>query len=106
MCVGVADRRLMARIGPDAYEDALSRKGCGPMDFTGRPLRGFVFVGPQGTATAKELGFWIALALEFNPRATASRKPAGAKAPRPTKSAKSARPRSAASRRKSRKGKP
>ena len=44
MCVGVEKNRLMARIDPDTYDDVLRRKGCVPMDFTGRPMRGFVFV--------------------------------------------------------------
>ena len=55
MCVGVEKNRLMARIGPEAYEDALTRKGCRPMDFTGRPMRGYVFVEPEGLASEKEL---------------------------------------------------
>ena len=44
MCVGVEKKRLMARIDPSVYERALGRKGCVPMDFTGRPMRGFLFV--------------------------------------------------------------
>src|SRR5712691_900937 len=53
MCVGVEKNRLMARIGPEAYEDALTRKGCRPMDFTGRPMRGFVFVEFDGLKSDK-----------------------------------------------------
>ena len=44
MCVGVEKDRLMARIDPDIYDQALTRKGCVPMDFTSRPMRGFVFI--------------------------------------------------------------
>lgn len=40
MCVGVEKTRLMARIGPEAYDGALTRKGCRPMDFTERPTGG------------------------------------------------------------------
>jgi len=72
MCVGVEKSRLMARVGPDAYEDALTRKGCRPMDFTGRPMRGFVFVEPEGLASEGELGFWLDLALAYNPAAKKS----------------------------------
>ena len=71
-CVGVEKHRLMARIGPDAYEDALTRKGCRPMDFTGRPMRGFVFVEPEGLVSEKELAFWLELALAYNPTAKKS----------------------------------
>lgn len=74
MCVGVEKDRLMARIAPDIYESALQRSGCVPMDFTGRPMRGFVFVNPNGLATARELASWVDLALEFNPRAKFSKK--------------------------------
>ena len=74
MCVGVEKNRLMARIDPEAYDAALRRKGCVPMDFTGRPMRGFVFVNPTGLATDDELGHWLKLALDFNPKAKASKK--------------------------------
>ncbi len=74
MCVGVHERRLMARIDPEVYESALGRKGCKPMDFTGRPMRGFVFVEPDGLATKRELESWLRLALDFNPRAVSSKK--------------------------------
>jgi TfoX/Sxy family transcriptional regulator of competence genes len=76
MCVGVEKDRLMARIGPDAYDDALTRKGCRPMDFTGRPMRGFVFVEPDGLKSEQELAFWLELALAYNPIAKKSAKKA------------------------------
>ena len=80
MCVGVEKTRLMARIGPAAYDDALTRKGCRPMDFTGRPMRGFVFVEPEGLTSENELASWLDLALAFNPTA---KKSAHKSAPRP-----------------------
>ena len=73
MCVGIEKDRLMARIDPTVYEEALARKGCVPMDFTGRPMRGFVFVNPEGTKSSRDLRSWLTLALEFNPRAASSR---------------------------------
>ena len=69
LCVGVEKNRLMARIGPEAYEAALTRKGCCPMDFTGRPMRGFVFVELEGLKSEKDLAFWLELALGYNPTA-------------------------------------
>ena len=72
MCVGVEKNRLMARIGPEAYEDALTRKGCRPMDFTGRHMRGFVFVEREGMKPDKDLAFWLELALAYNPTAKKS----------------------------------
>lgn len=74
MCVGVEKNRLMARIGPDAYDAALARKGCRPMDFTGRPMRGFVFVDLEGLKSEKNLAFWLELALAYNPTAKKSAK--------------------------------
>lgn len=74
MCVGVEKNRLMARLDPELYDAALRRKGCEPMDFTGRPTRGFVFVNPAGLATDEDLFYWLDLALEFNPKAKASKK--------------------------------
>ena len=74
MCVGVEKDRLMARIAPEIYDEALGRKGCVPMDFTGKPMRGFVFVNQEGVATKRDLERWIVLALEFNPRAVPSKK--------------------------------
>lgn len=75
MCVGISKDDLMARIAPEAYQDALSQKGCRPMDFTGKPMKGFVFIDPEGTGSDKELENWVQLALEFNSRAKASKKP-------------------------------
>jgi TfoX/Sxy family transcriptional regulator of competence genes len=74
MCVGVNRDKLMARIDPTQYDEALRRKGCRPMDFTGRPMRGFVFVEPAGLATDPDLKHWLDLAIAFNPKAIASKK--------------------------------
>ncbi len=74
MCVGVEKERLMARIAPEIYVEALGRKGCVPMDFTGKPMRGFVFVNTEGVASKRDLERWLDLALEFNPRAVSSKK--------------------------------
>ncbi len=74
MWVGVHKDDLMARISPDAYEVALRRKGCREMNFTGKPMKGFVFVNPKGTSNKKDLGYWIDLALDFNKKAMPSQK--------------------------------
>ena len=44
------------------------------MDFTRKPMKGFVFVDPEGTRTKKDLEYWIKLALDFNKRAKSSKK--------------------------------
>lgn len=73
MCVGVEKERLMVRLDPAIYEPALQRKGCVPMDFTGRPMRGFVFVNAEGFRAERDLASWLDLALEFNPKAKSSK---------------------------------
>jgi TfoX/Sxy family transcriptional regulator of competence genes len=74
MCVGIVRDELMARIDPEVYESALSRQGCREMDFTGRPMKGFVFISPEGTDRNGDLDYWIRLALDYNERAKASKK--------------------------------
>lgn len=74
MCVGVVKNTLMARIGTDAYENALTKVGCKPMDFTGRPMKGFVFIEPEGIDMEEDLSYWVNLCLDFNPLAKTSKK--------------------------------
>ncbi len=74
MCVGIVGEELMARIDPDIYEEALSKPGCKEMNFTGRPMKGFVFVEAEGTDMDDDLDYWVELCLDFNPRAKSSKK--------------------------------
>lgn len=72
MCVGILKDELMVRIDPTDHDEALKRTGCREMDFTGRPMRGFVFVGPKGIQ--RDLSYWIDSALAYNSAAKASKK--------------------------------
>jgi TfoX/Sxy family transcriptional regulator of competence genes len=65
MFCGVLKDDLVVRVGPDRHEKALSRAHARPMDFTGRPLKGYGFVGPGGLKTDKLLARWIEEGLEF-----------------------------------------
>ena len=65
MVCGITKDDLMARIGPDAHEAALERPGARPMDFTGRPMKGIVFVGPEGYASDDDLRSWLEATLAF-----------------------------------------
>ncbi len=65
---------LMARIGEEASVAAMERTGCHPMDFTGRPMRGYVFVTPDGFDSEEDLAHWLQLCVDFNPLAKASKK--------------------------------
>ena len=72
MCVGVdydkkaQEDRLMARIGKEAYAAALAEKGVREMDFTGKVMRGFVFISPEGFDADDDLDFWVGKALAYN----------------------------------------
>jgi hypothetical protein len=68
------DNLLMARIGEDAYQKEIHKPACRPMDFTGRPMKGYIFVTDEGLDFDKDLQYWIELALAFNPFAKASKK--------------------------------
>ena len=74
MCAGIIKNRMMARIDPEIQAEALKKKGCMEMDFTGKPMKGFVFIEPEGIDTDKDLEDWIKLCLEFNPKAKSSKK--------------------------------
>jgi TfoX/Sxy family transcriptional regulator of competence genes len=65
MCCGVQEKRLMVRVGPDAYDEALQRPHAAPMDFTGRPLTGFVYGQPEGIRQAASLRKWVDEAVQF-----------------------------------------
>ncbi|MBI3616398.1 MAG: TfoX/Sxy family protein [Candidatus Omnitrophica bacterium] len=65
MCCGVLKNDLVVRVGPARYEKALSQPHVRPMDFTGRPISGFVFVGPGGYRTDEMFRTWIKQAVAF-----------------------------------------
>ena len=60
------DSLLMARIGKTAYDAHIHKEECLPMDFTGRPMKGYIYVTPDGFDLDSDLENWIQLALDFN----------------------------------------
>ena len=76
MALGVEKDRLMVRLDPGKYEEVIEKKGCKPMDFTGKIMKGFVFVDADVLNTKKKLEYWVKLALEYNKIAKASKKKA------------------------------
>ncbi len=74
MCIGIVKDELMCRLNPETYESVLDRPGCREMDFTGKRMKGFVYVDESGFNSQKDLAFWVDLCLEFNPLAKASKK--------------------------------
>ena len=65
MAAGVEQRGLMLRVGPGRFEDALARPGARPMDFTGRPMVGYVYVARSACETDADLKSWLDEALSF-----------------------------------------
>lgn len=72
MCCGIhidkkfGDSLLMARIGEEAYKVEINKEECLPMDFTGRPMKGYIFVTPEGFDNDADLEYWVDLTLDFN----------------------------------------
>ena len=74
MCFGIVKNDFMARVGPDQYDSLIEREGARPMDFTKRPMKGYLFVAPEGVDVEDDLEFWIQKCLDFNPLANSSKK--------------------------------
>jgi len=57
---------LMVKIGMVAYEEEIEKEVCLPMDFTGRSMRGYIFITPEGFDMDEELKYWVQKGLDFN----------------------------------------
>jgi hypothetical protein len=98
MCCGLTAEAMMVRVGPHAYEAALAQPHARPMDFTGTPLRGMVYVDPPGYRTTAQLSRWVQRGVDFvtgKPAASGSTNKPKSKAKRAR--ARRAPPRSASS---------
>jgi TfoX/Sxy family transcriptional regulator of competence genes len=65
MFCGVVDDHLMVRVGAEAYQAALAMPHTREMDFTGRPLRGLVYVAPTGIRTKRALAVWLERGMAY-----------------------------------------
>jgi len=65
MAVGVMNDDLIVRVGPNSYEDALVRPGARPFDFTGRSMRGWVYVDGSAVTNSRALKRWVRSGVEF-----------------------------------------
>lgn len=74
MCVGIIKDELMCRIDPARHESEIEKLGCRTMDFTKRPMKGYIMIDDSGMKTKKDFDYWIHLSLEFNKKAKASKK--------------------------------
>ena len=77
MCIGVVKDEMMCLIDPEMDASVLEKNGCRKMDFTGKPMKGYVFVAHEGMKTKKAFEYWVDLCLEFNSKAKASKKKPG-----------------------------
>ena len=74
MCIGIIKDELMCRIDPTLHDTVVEKIGCRSMDFTKRPMKGYVMIDDTGMKTKKEFDYWINLALDFNKLAKSSKK--------------------------------
>lgn len=85
MLVGIVKDELMVRVGKERHEEALARPHARTMDFTGRPMIGYVFVAPPGVADIKNVAFWAEWGLKTvqnlgaEERKATQKRPAGRK---------------------------
>ena len=65
MCCGIVEDSLMARVGPEKYEACLKKKYAKEMDFTGKAMKGMVYVSPEGLESDSELESWVDICESF-----------------------------------------
>ena len=74
MCVGIIKDELMVRVDSDNQNEFLEDEGSRMMDFTKRPMKGYLYVAPEGIDMDEDLDKWVQRCLDFNPKAKASKK--------------------------------
>lgn len=74
MCVGIIKDELMCRIDPKLHEESVEKIGCRTIDFTKRPMKGYVMIDESGIKSKADFEYWINLALDFNKQAKSSKK--------------------------------
>jgi hypothetical protein len=66
MCCGIVENSLMLRLGADGVRAALRQPHTREMDFTGKPMKTMVYVGPDGLGSSQTLGKWLRLAIAYS----------------------------------------
>jgi TfoX/Sxy family transcriptional regulator of competence genes len=74
MCVGVDKDDMMLRCEPEMTGELLLKKGARQFDLTGKPMKGWLLIGPEGTNSKKDFDYWIKLSLESNGKIKAAKK--------------------------------
>lgn len=65
MCIGISKEDLMVRVGKENHAEAIAQPYARPMDFTGKPMEGFIFVSPAGYETDEDLESWLKRGLKY-----------------------------------------
>jgi TfoX/Sxy family transcriptional regulator of competence genes len=65
MFAGILNKDLVVRVGPEGSDAALKEPHTRPMDFTGRPMKGYIYVSPDGVKNAAQLRRWLSKGLDF-----------------------------------------
>lgn len=74
MCVGIIKDELMCRIDPALHNEVVERVGCRTMDFTNRPMVGYILIDDTGIKKQKDFDYWIDLAISFNDKAKSGKR--------------------------------
>ena len=74
MCIGIIKEEMMCRIDPNLHGQAVEKYGCRTMDFTKKPMKGYILIEEEGMQSNKDFDYWIEFALNFNARAKTSKK--------------------------------
>ena len=81
MACGVLNGDFIAKVDPERHDALLKKPAARPFDFSGRPMKGILYVGPDGVKAPKDLRFWVetSLAHALSKPAKSGKKKAGAK---------------------------
>ena len=66
MCAGVVKDELMCRVNPELHDTLVEKNGCRTMDFSKKPMKGYIYIDETALKTTEELDYWLGFALDFN----------------------------------------
>jgi TfoX/Sxy family transcriptional regulator of competence genes len=75
LCVTVGKDKIMCRINPDLHDELIQNPGCTTVVMKGKEYKGYIWISESALTSKKEISHWVKLALDFNPKAKASKKP-------------------------------
>lgn len=74
MCISVSGKELMLRLDHDMTGQLAEENGIRPMMHGGKHMKGFIYVSEERYKNKKDFDHWVKLALDYNPKATSSKK--------------------------------